>query len=210
MKFILEDKKMLTVQNFLTTSSGNLSILDFLDGINNFASIVVSILGGICALKGINYLRILRQKKADAVFSFESQLYVRIYQIRVLIGNNEFLFTNLFSETAKESWGDKSAAHDEKTKQLYENVKETLDYIKEATDQMPAYKGWVNDYAELIKFLTEVIHFNICDPRRDFKYTTPCDESKRTSYFRATRDMLDRLLTGIKEDQNKYEGGIFR
>lgn len=208
---------MLFVQNIFSIVQEVLSILQsilgvlhgFLEDGNNLLGIIASIIGGICALKGIGYLESLREKKVGATFCFEAQLYARLYEIRFMLGQDEKLLTGLYSEIARKEWKNKSAAPDENLKKFYICAENTLSFIKDAADQMPAYKNWVTDYRRLINFLVEVIHFDIRDTKNNFKYNAMCKMEERTAYWKSICSLLDTLLNGIKDDQAKIANEIF-
>lgn len=198
---------MLNVQDILEALPGILETV--LGAGNSISSIFAAAMGGICALRGMKYLKTLQEKKAAATFSFETQLYARLYELKLLLEGNEYLLTNLYSDTARKEWGDQRGAQEAEAVQFYNAVQESLDFIKNAEDQMPAYNGWVSDYAALIQFLVEVLHFDIRDSDNHFKYTEPCSMDERAALCRATCTMLEKLMAGIKEDQTSTTEELF-
>lgn len=198
---------MLNVQDILEALPGLLETA--LGAGDSISSIFAAVMGGICALRGIKYLTTLQEKKAAATFSFEAQLYARLYELKLLLEGNEYLLTNLYSDTARKEWGDQRGAQEAEAVQFYNAVQESLDFIKNAEDQMPAYNGWVSDYAALIQFLVEVLHFDIRDSDNHFKYTEPCSMDERAALCRSTCTMLEKLMAGIKEDQNSTTEELF-
>ena len=192
-----------TLQNFFSALSG------FLEGGNNLAGIIAAIIGGFCALKGIGYLESLREKKAGATFSFEAQLYAHLYELRFMLGQDEKLLTGLYSDIARNEWKNKSAASEGNLNQFYTCTESTFNFIKAASDQMPAYKNWVTDYTELIQFLVDVLHYDIRDTKKNFKYHEMCSMEERTAYWNSVCSLLDTLLAGIKNDQAKITKEIF-
>lgn len=185
------------------------SLPNILEEANNMVGIIAAIIGGICALKGIGYLETLRQRKASATFSFEAQLYARLYELKLLLDDNERLLTNFYSEIARGEWGDKRGASKEELDCFYDCAKETLGFIKSAADQMPAYDAWVEDYAELIQFLVDVLHFDVRTFDRSFKYVEPCSMEKRKELCKSICEILDRMMAGIKKDQEKTTKDLF-
>ena len=117
-----------------------------LEQVNNLAGIIAALIGGACALKGIGYLELLRQKKAVATFSFESQLYARLYELKIIINSNERMFTNLYSEIAREEWGDKRGASEKELKKF--DVPE-LDPLGKEIIECFKRGGTVEDYCNL-------------------------------------------------------------
>lgn len=208
---------MLCVQNIFSTVQETPStlqcffstILDFLEGCYDWAGIIAAIIGGICALKGIGYLDSLREKKASATFSFEAQLYAHLYELRLMLGQDEKLLTGLYSETSRNEWKDKSAASDTNLMQFYTCAENTFNFIKAASDQMPVYKNWVTDYTKLIQFLVDVLHYDIRNMKENFKYREMCSMDARTDYWKSICTLLDTLLTEIRNDQSKIADEIF-
>ncbi len=188
---------MSIVQDIFTQAPG------FLENGYNLTGIIAAIIGGMCALKGIGYLETLRQRKAIATFSFEAQLYAYLYELNLVLCSSEHLLTNLYSETAQNGWGDKRSAPGTELAQFYNCAKETLVFIKSATDQMPAYESWGKDYRDLIQFLVELQYFDIRNTESSFKFEKKCDMSSRTIFWKSKCDLLERLLSGIEQDQNK-------
>lgn len=170
---------------------------------STLVDIATKIIGCVCALKGIGYLNALRQKKAIATFSFSAQLYVRLYELNIFLSANEQLLTNLYSENAQSEWGDKRGAPENELTQFYECAEETLNFIKISSDQMPSYKDWEEDYMNLIQFLVDIIFFDIRDGKNRFKYTENCSIDDRTHYWQNKCDLLQKLLSGIKEEKKK-------
>lgn len=208
---------MFFVQNISCTVQGSTTtfqsfcdaLFAFLEGGNNLAGIIAAIIGGFCALKGIGYLESLREKKAGATFSFEAQLYAYLYELRFMLGEDERLLTGLYSEAAKNEWDNTSAAPAENLDQFYTCAKSTLDFIKSASDQMPAYKSWVADYTNLIQFLVDILHYDIRDIKKNFKYHEMCSMEERSIYWKSICSLLDTLLVGIKADQTEIAKKIF-
>ena len=164
-----------TVQEIPIALQDILSALpNFLEGGNNLAGIFAAIIGGFCALKGIGYLESLREKKVSATFSFEAQLYAHLYELKFMLDQDETLLTGLYSNTARNEWGNKNAASNESLNQFYTCAKNTFDFIKATPDQMPVYKNWVADYTKLIQFLVDVLHYDIRNTTGNFKYHDKC------------------------------------
>lgn len=190
---------MLTVQN----------ILDFLSGASDLTGAFVAIVGGVCALKGISYIESLRQKKANSTFSFESQLYVRLCDLKHLLDKNDKLLTYMFNEVAKTNWSDKRGATDSELAEFFNCAKEILEFIKTAEDQMPVCDTWTRDYYELIRFLVDVIRYDVKNSAQGFKYTEICDMSLRSSLHRSICDVVERLILAIEQDQLDASQTIF-
>lgn len=171
--------------------------------------LAVTIIGGICALKGIGYIESLRETKALSTFTFGSQLYARICEMSNLISETDLLFTNLFSEDACKEWPDKRCAPKEELCLLYDSAKETLEFIKNAPNQMPAYENWGKDYRALIQILVDIVHYDIRTSQKGFKFTTVCAMDSRKAYRDKFMDLLKTISLGLETDQNEKSEELF-
>lgn len=190
---------MLTVQN----------ILDILSGTSDLAGFLAAIVGGVCAVRGISYIESLRQKKANSTFSFETQLYVRLYDLKHLLDKNDKLLTYMFSDVAKTNWSDKRGATDTDLAEFFDCAKELCEFIKMAEDQMPVCDTWTQNYYELIRFLVDVIRYDVKNSTRGFKYTEICDMSLRSNLHRSICDVISNLISAIEQDQSDASQTMF-
>lgn len=74
------------------------------ENIKNLTDIIISVLGGICVITGLNYLKNLKEKKYAATFGFWVQLGVKLRMIMKRLEGDKNLVNNLFSEEARNSW----------------------------------------------------------------------------------------------------------
>lgn len=181
----------------------------FFETVKEYIDLVATIIGGICALKGIGYIESLRRKRALSTFTFGTQLYARIYEMFKLVSGNELLFTNLFSDVAYKEWADKRSASKEELNYLYDSAKETLEFIKNAPDQMPAYPNWVKDYRLLIQTLVDIVHYDIRSAQKGFKFTISCTMEERKKYSETFSKLLEDMLFGLEADQNEKTDELF-
>ncbi len=194
---------MLNVQDI------SISFPIFLEGVNNLFSATAAILGGICALKGMDYLSTLRQKRVESVFSFEIQLYAQLCEIKALLEGNDRLLTNLYSPAVRREWGDTRGVLGQEANRFYNCAQELLTFIKSTPNQVPVYETWAADYTELIKFLIDVLHFDIRDSENGFQFTEACTEKDRAAFCRAKCALLNRLIEGIQQDQNTVAKDLY-
>lgn len=93
-------------------------------------------------------------------------------------------------------------------KQFKEIVQATVDYIKETNDQMPAYKGWSEDYAKIIEYLSDMLVYDIANNTGYFKFLTQATENQRKKYCTDICETIDRICKGIKTKQKEIEKRI--
>ena len=178
-----------------------------LDIVEQCVSMGVSIFTGVIAIIGLGYIKPLKDKTRAATFTFWSQLSVRLTVIRKWIEQDNGLLDNMYSGNAKIEWS-VLAPSTERITQFKEIVQSTLDYIKETSDQMPAYKGWSKDYAEIINYLSDMVIYDIANNSEYFKFVTPVSENARTQYCSEICDTISKICTHIEAKQKKIEKKI--
>lgn len=196
---------MCTVQDILT----NINLL--VGTAKDFIEIIVAIIGGICAVKGISYLQTLKEKRNSAIFTFWSQLYVHVYALYAILKESYGVVNGLYSEQARTLW---SSSDDEVSfpviEQFFLDAQKTLAFIETAPDQMPAYEEWTEDYQALIQFLIEVTRYDITDFNRNFLFRGNVAIDKRDEYCRNVCDVMTRLLEGMKREQKEATEKIYK
>lgn len=88
-------------------------------------------------------------------------------------------------------------------------AQKTLALIDTATDQMPAYRGWTEDYSKLIVFLDDLFQYDICNAREKFKYSGVYQIETRDACVDMACATIKRLLEGIEEAQKSLEKDLF-
>ena len=195
LKFINILKRMF---DWVLTNSGD---------IKNIVDVFAIIIGGVFAIKGFNYIKSLREKKASATFGFWTRLSVKLVMLKNRILEDNGIINNLYSVKVRDTWPSRGApSHDESIKEFLKIASETLDLIKSEPEQLPAYKGWTEDYLKLIQFLDDIFHYDISNPNNYFKFNTvPTSIERRTKYCEEICDTIDRIINGIKKTQETAE-----
>lgn len=194
---------MVAVQNMLNCFL-SLSCLDTLDAIESAVNILGTIAGGICAVSGIRYISILRKKRLSATFSFWIQLRVRIEELRRTLSNDNSIINGLYSHEVRTAWNNRgSLANDEDVERFYNNAQETLQFIKNVSDQIPANKEWLSAYMNFIDFLIDISQYDIRNYSADFKFTNSETLEHRQEYCTKICNIMDTILKEIKCKQNE-------
>ena len=139
---------MLIVQNLLDCCSVSAGI-GILDVIGTVINILAAILGGFCAVKGLRYLEVLRKKRTSAAFSFWIQLRVRIEELRSALVSDNSIVNGLYSDKTRTEWSNTGiCASDIVVERFYGDAQETLQFVKNVSDQIPINKEWLNAYTK--------------------------------------------------------------
>ena len=130
--------------------------------IKSLAEVFAAIAGGVCAIKGIFLLRNLKERKLMATFGFWSQLVIKLRMLKKRLEHSPALVNNLYSPKAHELWPNIAAPLEaDEIDEFISISNEVLLFVKAASDQIPAYVGWTDDYSNLIDFLDDVLYYNI-------------------------------------------------
>ena len=185
-------------------------ILDNSENIKNLTDIFISTVGGVCIITGINYLKNLKEKKYAATFGFWVQLNVKLKMLKKRLDEDQNLLNHMFSEESRKHWTNMAApSYDSDIAELKDIARKTLDLIDTASDQMPAYPGWTEDYSDLIDFLDDVFRYDICNSKERFKYDGIHSIETRNEYVGKVSTTLKRLIEGIKKAQTSIEDDLF-
>lgn len=177
-----------------------------IDMVKAVVDIIVAIIGGICAIKGINLLKTLREKKVAATFSFWSQLCVKLKMLVSRLEDDPSLINNLYSTTSQTAWSTAGAPPDSQDLCDFDAIcNEAFEFIKKAPDQIPAYLGWTDDYTELISFLDDVSHYDIKNCSSRFKFTGNYTMNERDEYVLSICIVINRMIDNIKKAQKDAE-----
>ncbi len=182
------------------------TILTNSDNIKNVAEVFAAIIGGVCAIRGIYWLKGLRDKKIAATFGFWSQLAIKLKMLKKRLENNHNLINNLYSSEVKKYWHNISAPPEQEPLDEFKGlVEEILSFIKDAPDQMPAYRGWTDDYSKLVDFLDDILYYDVSVSDAMFKFEDSCSAEDRDKYIDATCEIVSHLIEEIEKTQKSIE-----
>jgi hypothetical protein len=186
------------------------TLLSRASDINDLTQAFFSIIGGIFAISGICYLHTLNKKKAEVTFGFWSQLLIRLTQLKLYLENDNAIINNLFSADCTKSWTTEGAPTSSKRiKEFQALAKDTILFLKSSSDQLPAYRGWTDDYVGIIEFLDEILFFDISEPKNYFKYDNVNITVRKDECDKICKK-IDNMITGIKNKQFYAEDKLYK
>lgn len=167
--------------------------------ISNICVNVVVVVGGVL---GLLYYSKLREKQANAVFSYLTQLQVRIKILYVLYTTyKNQIMERFIPETKRRSEPDSTSSFIDKViTEFAQYASETLDFLKESQEQMPASEDWSNKYEILIEFLLDAEHLSI---KTFYKWINDDAGKQREDYVTTHTKNLEKILHDIKTEQGK-------
>lgn len=178
-----------------------------IETIEIWVNICSGIITGVVAIIGLFCFKPLKDKARAATFTFWSQIRIRLEMIRKWLDIDYGILDNLYSPDAK--IGTAVLAPDkDRIDQLKAIISDTLSYIKTAEDQMPAYRGWSVDYAQVVEYLEEMLVYDISNNERYFKFTAPTTDAQRRAYCEEICKAIDKICSEIKKKQDHAESKI--
>ena len=167
--------------------------------ISNICVNIIVILGG---LLGLLYYRKLKEKQMNAAFSYLTQLQVRLKTLQTLyISYEDQLMERFIPETKRREDADAiSSFINEIVDEFSTNALETLKFLQESQEQMPASKDWIEKYEKLIEFLLDAEHLSM---HTFYKWIDDDDKQLRGKYLQKHKKNLDDMLSDIKTEQEK-------
>lgn len=175
-----------------------------IESISDIADIVLSVLTGVIAIIGISYIKPLKDKTISATFTFWSQLKIRLIPIKARLEADNDILSNIYNDDDDESLHPKK----DRITELKTDIQNTLEYIKNTPDQMPAYRGWSVDYAKLILLLEDCLVYDIENGESYFKNII--HDSTNKNYQEEICKTIDKIICGIDERQKKIEKKILK
>lgn len=175
-----------------------------LTNVSEVSKVFLNITTGVCAIIGIGYLRKLREKRNLSVYSFWQQIRVRIGAICSWLESDYSLINNLYTPEIRLVRESELTEDPNRIEEFKKLAIQTLEYIKQTPDQMPAYRGWTEDYTVIIEFLDDVIRYDISNPDNFFKFIKD-DDIKIDAYCNGVIECMQRLCKEIKLRQIKTE-----
>ncbi len=182
--------------------------------IKNLAEIIAIIAGSGIFIKGYKYIKALKEKKVDATFGFWSHLAVKLLKIKSRLSENHNLINNLYDTEIRNDWANEGAPPTKEEMELFKkSVGETFLLIETEVDQLPAYNGWTDDYMQVIAFLDDVLHYDIADASKGFKFYKTQNQyvsiEERDKFCYEICETIDNVIIGIKKTQKEVEAKLY-
>ncbi len=171
--------------------------------ISEYVDIISTIFTGVIAIIGIRYIKPLKDKTLSATFTFWSQLKIRLISIKTRLEADKEILANIYYNDTENLLPQK-----ERIVELKREIQNTLDFIKNTPDQMPAYRGWSKDYMELIALFEDCIVYDICEGNAHFKRLT--EGSDKMDYQKEMSCIIEKIITEIDNRQKKVEKKIVK
>lgn len=192
-------------------SSNRLDTTSILSTIDTVVGIVTSLIAGVCAIKGVTYINKLREKTNTATFTYWTQLCTRLRIFESRLRNNYGLINNLYSTESRNTWsGVGISAKDNDVEEFFDIAKDIQCFMKHTLDQMPAYRGWIDDYYYLAEFIDNIIRCDIKNPDDNFLFKDKKSISDRNEYCTEVCKRIQQIVERTTSKQKQAEEDIYK
>ena len=203
------DESFEEVINKINNLNDMIAVNNFWTNAETVSNIVVNafvILGGVL---GLLYYRKLKEKQMNAAFSYLAQLQVRLKTLQTLyISYEDQIMERFIPETKRRVDADSvSSFINEIIDEFSRTALETLKFLQESQEQMPASKEWTDKYEILIEFLLDAEHLSI---QTFYKWIDDDKNQLREKYLQKHKKNLAELLSDIKREQEKNIEKMFQ
>lgn len=181
-----------------------------LNNINTLSNIIVNIIVILGGILGLNYIKKMREKQIDSTFSYLTRLNVRLKYFQELLINfrDEIMDRFLPEDCRREVSADRVSLVANMIDQLSKNAKETLEFLRNEDNQIPAQEGWIDNFNSFIEFLLDCEQL---DHKSYYKWTNKEErEEKCTLYFDNAASTIDTLIEMLTKRQIELEKDIFK
>lgn len=178
-----------------------------MDNIESFTSSVANIIVVIAGIFGIFYCSKLKERQMNATFSYLAQLQVRVKSLYDLFEIYQDSFTERLyipKERRSEDINNFTSFKGDLIEQFSSLADETLNFLKQTDEQMPACREWPELYTRLIAFLNDMRQIS---NKNYHKWLKPSEETEQYKKIHANNMKL--ILDAIEERQNEITKKIF-
>lgn len=186
------------------------SISDILTNVNTIINSCVNIIVFIGGILGLKYINKLRERQSDSVFSYLTRLNVRLrfFKMSLTDYKTEILDQFIPESHRREIGPERVVFIDEVINNFSESAKETLNFLRNENDQMPAQIGWFKCLDTLIEFLNDCEHLI---QNGYYKWNINNDmDSEKESYYCKHMENINKLIEMITDRQRQLEIEIFK
>ena len=177
-----------------------------IESISEAIGIIINCIEGVILIVGISFIKTFKEKKNIATFTFWSQLSDRLRVIASYLEHEKGLINNLYENNNE--WEEELTPDIERINEFKEHVINTLKFIDNAVDQIPAYSGWTNDYDIIKEFLSDVKIYDICNSEKYFKYCNNETKQNRDKNIDKVIEAINHMCLKIKKEQMRIEKRI--
>ena len=194
--------EMEEVNNSLCSIENTFSCIDY---ILSFISSLLIIIAGVY---GIKYINKIKEKNNNAIFGYYTRLKVRLHIIKTVLEEYKMPFLDRLIPQSERSdiEPSKQGTVNLAIENLIENAKETLNFLKNSEEQMPASITWSDNYCTLLEFLEDCVKIT---NNNYFKWNTDFSNNQNV-YYNRHKENIDLMIESISKQQEKMQIELYK
>lgn len=181
---------------------------DDMGNLESFSNIIVNLIVICGGVMGILYCKQLRDKQMNATFSYLTQLKVRVKKLYNLYSyyGKEIMDRYVPENKRRHDINAKTPFMDDIIKEFAENAAETLSFLRETGEQMPASREWPIYFDLLLDFLNDAEHLS--NPQFN-KWASDEDIMQKEDYYKKHKENLCNIIKVVDQRQKYLTNKIF-
>lgn len=197
------------LQTKVVNGLNSLTLVEFLTTTSTVSDIIVNVVVIIGGIMGLNYVKKLREKQKESTFNYLTKLNVRLKYFEITV--EEFAYdikTRLVPKRLRrDTSAEKILTVTNMFTQLTKNAEETLKFLKNENDQMPATRGWVDCFNTFIEFLVDSAKLE----QETYSKWDTCDnpEEEVDKYISDHLENIRELIRMVHQKQCDLEDELF-
>lgn len=184
------------------------SIEEIFSCAESILSAIANLLVAFVGVYGIKYLNKIKEKNDNATFGYYARLKVRLHIMKNILDEYKMPFLDrLIPESERtDIEPSKIATVDLAIKELIENAKDTLCFLKDSEDQMPASRTWSDNYGTLLEFVEDCVKM---DNIKYFKWNADFSD-KQEAYYKKHKENIEMMIACISEQQERIQKKLYK
>ena len=181
----------------------------------NILTIISSLLSIGLVIYGVTSLGRFKEKKDSASFTYWTQFRIHVVMMKEYLEKYPQICDNIWNTESRRCAAREGAIVKGVLKEFQDECTNFLDFVKGASDQIPAYRGWTKDYSEVITCTTDMIVYDVTDSTHKFKHRFSSEGieinvelAEMEDYYRSFLNYLQRMDKGILDCQINIEKKI--
>lgn len=177
---------------------------------STFSDIVVNVVVIIGGILGLSYIKRMRDKQSDATFSYLMRLNIRLKYFKIFFEKyRDDIMGRFYPENyRREPSVDRMNLVEETIQNLSQQAEETLDFLRNEDNQLPAKSGWVDNINQFVELL---INCEQLKNKEYFIWTENKDvEKEREEHYEEIMKIINTLLNMVNARQKELEDKIFK
>lgn len=183
---------------------------DILIYTSTFSDIIVNVIVIIGGILGLSYIKRMREKQSDATFSYLMRLNIRLKYFKIIFEKyRDDIMGRFYPENfRREPSVERMNLVDETIQNLSQQAEETLNFLRNEDNQLPAKKGWIENINQFIDLL---ISCEQLKNREYFIWTENEDiEKEKERHYEEIMKIINTLLKMVNERQKELENKLFK